>query len=337
MKIDENIDYDILVRYFSHTATEEEMSRILTWVNERQENEDLFFSLKEIYAAGNWEKLKTEADTKIQWRKLASEIEKTREDKKSDLKILPVFISLLKYAAVLVIGIFIAITFQKNPKQNFAKPILTQNRVETGIGERSRVFLPDGTEVWLNACSSVSYSSDYGDSIRNIKLNGEAYFEVKKDKAKPFIVSASGFDVKALGTSFNVSAYDNDKTISAVLVEGSISFEKGENSTPTILKPGEGFFFSKESNTLKIKNVDTDTYTIWRTGEYRFDQLNFMEVSQKLERLFNIKVVLQNKKISNVRFTGTFKNYESLKQILEVICANSSLNYSIVKDTVYIR
>jgi ferric-dicitrate binding protein FerR (iron transport regulator) len=160
---------------------------------------------------------------------------------------------------------------------------------------------------------------------------------VAKNKALPFIVHASGIQVKALGTEFNVTAYDNDNELSAVLLEGSVSFRSVKTGKAEIIKPGQKITYLKKSQETSIENVNAENYVAWSKGETRFEHLTMEEITKRLQRNHHVTFVIQNERIKKMHFTGTFRNYESLDQILKVINTNTNLSFKIVRDTVYLK
>ncbi|HEY4784807.1 MAG TPA: FecR family protein [Bacteroidales bacterium] len=334
-KID--LEIEIISRCISGIATEQEKQRVLSWINENKENESVYFKMKDLYEAGSMHKLKKEADTAHEWSKLKARIENSdriETKRRRTYNLAP----LLKYAAILLIGAFSTIIAERLFKvYNYQENINSANTILTGKSERSQLILPDGTKVWLNVCSSISYNQSYGSKVREVMLNGEAYFKVTKNPKVPFIVKAGGYNIRALGTAFNVSAYIGDNQVSAVLEEGSISFGKENMPEPQVIKPGQRICYSGLSDKLTIENVDTRLYTAWRDGEYRFEQLEFGQIAKRLGQFYNVTFVFRNEKIRNIPFTGTFKSSESIIQVLNVIQTNTQMKYKFRNDTVFIR
>jgi len=335
----ENIYFELIIKHLSGVATEEELEKLFVWINTSEENEKLFFSLKDLYEVSSWKLIKKEANTSNEWKKLHQEIKK-RKAKKNGKSLSVTFIKIaMRYAAVFLVGMFFTYLWIGNNKNTsfFTKSATSPlTKVVTGKGERTKVILPDGTVVWVNACSSISYNGNYGNKYRIVHLKGEAFFDVKKDTKRPFIVNSMGFNIKAHGTKFDVSAYKDDNKVSAILVEGSISFRQNNVENQQLIKPGQKIAYSQTENKIRIENVNTDTYTAWRTGEYRFEQLTFEEVAKRMERIYNINFVFKNKETKNIPFTGTFFSYESLDKILNVININTSIRFVKNKDTVFI-
>lgn len=327
-----NLHNELITKCLNKTASETEKQELLNWVNQSKENEQYYFTLKDLYDSAAWEKLQVEAKTSQGWELLSSQVGNDTIPSRTRL----VLLGLMKYAAVLIAGILIAAFFLFPGK---SKSINSEfkNQIVTGIGERTQLVLPDGTKVWVNSCSSVAYFHDYGTNSRSVYLKGEAYFQVAKNEKLPFKVITHHTEIQALGTAFNVTAYDNDNDVSAVLLEGSISFKQLKSGVSEIIQPGQKISFSKNSGQTGIESVNTESYVAWSNGETTFEHLKMEEITKRLQRIYHVTFVLQNEKIKNMRFTGTFRNYESLDQILKVINTNTNLNINLVKDTVYIK
>ena len=166
-------------------------------------------------------------------------------------------------------------------------------------------------------------------------MKGEAYFEVKKDSTRPFLVHADQFTFRVTGTSFNVYAFDDDHEMSLALIEGSVTAEKGTYSEK--IRPGEVLVYDKTRAKISHKQLITSSYTAWRYGEMFFDKMTFEELTLRLERNFNVKFKFENQKIKKESFGGSFRKYESLETIMKVISTSTPVKYRIEKDTVYIK
>ena len=203
-------------------------------------------------------------------------------------------------------------------------------------GEKSKIILVDGTEVWLNSGSSLEYPMEFNNKNRLVRLNGEGYFKVTKNEDLPFIVQTSSLNVKVLGTRFNVCAYDNDEYITTTLEEGSVQisdFMRGETLT---LKPSQQAEFVKGTGEMKLLNVDTELVTSWKVNLLRFDNAPFSEVVKKIERWYDVKIFLDPNLKYSQRYTMTIKT-ESLQELLNLLSRTTSMEYEIKEDTVYIN
>ncbi|MEJ4089533.1 FecR family protein [Galbibacter orientalis] len=220
-----------------------------------------------------------------------------------------------------------ALFFSNNSKSLFAKG----EYYATGIGKQKEFILKDGSKVQLNSESKLIVTSDFNDSNRTVKLFGEAFFEVTRNKEKPFIVETEqGFLVKVLGTKFNVKAYDNDLTAQTTLVSGKVEIYKPHKSAPEItLKPKQTVVFNKSEKTINlIKNASIQQSTSWRDGILTFDNTSFGEVIKNLERWYNVTIIIKDSSIENYSFSGKFMRDNNVHEVLEIIKTSSPIQYN---------
>jgi ferric-dicitrate binding protein FerR (iron transport regulator) len=169
---------------------------------------------------------------------------------------------------------------------------------------------------------------------REVFLEGEAFFDVTKDKMHPFVVNANDVRVRVLGTKFNVSSYAEDKVINTVLVEGSVALSSTVRpNEKTMLTPGYKGGFNKSGNAaFSLEKVDTKFYTNWMKGEIVFKGVGFKEIISKLERTYNVSIKNNNNTLGGVKFSGSFdKNIESINDVMDAMSKIHPFNYEITK------
>jgi transmembrane sensor len=244
--------------------------------------------------------------------------------------------SLSRIAAVLFIPLLIAsgVIFyrQLNDKENQQFAV---QKITSPSGVRSQVTLPDGSNVWLNAESTITFKVPFDQKSRDVSLTGEAYFDVQKNPGVPFVVSTGIVNVRVLGTKFNYKAFENENNIEVVLAEGKVSLntegEKRENEV--IMKPGDRAVFDKTSNLTKVTNEKIEKYIAWHDGKLVFDETLMPEVATQIGRWFGVDVVIADSKINNYRITTTFEN-ESLHQVLELLRLSSPIEIKYIQAKV---
>lgn len=203
-------------------------------------------------------------------------------------------------------------------------------------GERSLITLEDGTQVWINADSKLEYSHDFlNGPTRDVYLQGEAYFDVTPDKARPFIVHVGGVEIKVLGTAFNVKGYHGEHKIEATLVHGKISFSGASADNVTLAANQRAVFLTEKKRLLVENNVQTDNYTSWRKGVLVFDDEPLYEILPILERTFNVTIHTDQANSLDCRFTATINNM-SLDEVLELFSTSDTIGYTILANEVYI-
>lgn len=219
------------------------------------------------------------------------------------------------------------------------KETLSYNTLTIPYGKRFEIQLSDGTKVHLNAGSSLKYPVKFINGVkREVFLTGEAYFSVTKDEKHPFIVNAEDLNVEVFGTEFNVSAYPEDANLDVVLVEGSVGMYKNTETMKegTKLVPGTKGTLDKDKLNITTKTVNTLIYTSWRDGGLFFRNMPFKSIAKKLERQYNMKVVITNKLLENETFNANF-NEEPIENILSYFSDSYNIKYSIKDHIIYIN
>ena len=199
----------------------------------------------------------------------------------------------------------------------------------TRISTYAAVAMPDGTRVSLGTRTSFSYDSRYGKSERIVQLEGEAYFEVAKDKDKPFIVKTKEQSIEALGTKFNVSAYPTDSLLTTTLLEGSVLLTTQNLLHPTVLKPNEQFVYNKRTRSALLQQVDANRFVSWTTGYYYFPEQSLEAILYRLSHVYGVQFTVKSEALKRRTFTGTFYRGQSIKDIMEIIHLSIPVRYKI--------
>ena len=192
-------------------------------------------------------------------------------------------------------------------------------------------LLADGTKVTLNKNSSLTYSSNFGKERRDVKLTGEAFFNVTKDKTKPFAVEALGTMTEVLGTSFNVSVNNKTGNVTTTLVEGSVRFVAKD--CEQMLKPGEEIIYDASSKKYETRKTDTQFNTAWVTGRYNYTDVTFGDLANKLEQIYKLKIEISDSKIANRIVSASFLNEEPVEEILKALENELGFSYEIKDST----
>ena len=223
----------------------------------------------------------------------------------------------------------------ENSKLNYSTSKNTSQKLKfntliVGRGEEYQLALADGTKVWLNSESSLKYPVQFFGKNREIELKGEAYFEVAHNAEQPFLVNTSEMNIEVLGTSFNVSAYPDDETVHATLVEGRVKVHNNMGELKEkVLEPNQQFVYSKTDNQVFVNNVNARFYSAWKDGAFTFVDEPLPSIMNKLERWYNIRVFFQGQDVQNLRFSGKLKRFDSCNEVLEVISKTTHINYEI--------
>ena len=276
----------------------------------------------------------------------------------------PFYKSWITYAAAavfIVAVIFLYPLIADTGKTNeVASPIRPFNEITINPGSRTKVQLPDGSQVWVNSGSHLTYEGNFKGNTREVQLDGEAYFDVAKDASRPFIVHTSGIDIKVLGTAFNVKAYKTEATIEATLIHGSIEVinKSQPGSAKIMLKPHEKLVYNKyvikdikdykadikpvaDSFSIIIKPLgkniaDNDIVeTAWVYNKLIFEDERFADLALKMERWYNVKISIENEKLKDYRISGTFVN-ETAEEAVKALQLLVPFSYSIKNNEVKI-
>lgn len=225
-----------------------------------------------------------------------------------------------------------ALTYINEEERTNAQPLI-YNEIVTPRGGNYNITLADGSNVWLNAASTLRYPVAFTDSTREVYLSGEAYFDVSHD-VKPFIVNADKMDIMVLGTTFNVSAYPEALSLSTTLVTGSVKLTtiKGDR----ILKPKQQGLLTHGIDQLKVEEVNTNLYTSWVNGKIEFEQEDLDGVMRRLSRWYDFEYIFKNEEARNFHFTGRIDNTESISSILHMLELTTNVKFELKETTIVI-
>lgn len=217
--------------------------------------------------------------------------------------------------------------------KNHAIKTTVYNTIKVPFSKTFKITLSDGTIVHLNAGTTFTYPEQFvaNENSRNVMLKGEAFFEVSKDKTKPFIVEANEVSIEVLGTTFNVTNYQEDDFINCILTKGKVRLsEKINPENNILLEPNTKATWQKEKKFFTKKSVKTTNYTAWTKGELIFEKEAFNSIEKKMERFYNIKIINNYPLLASQEFTGTIKiNETTIENILELFKLDTPFNYSI--------
>ena len=326
---------ELIERFFSDAISEEELDLLRQWYCDETKKDEI----KSLYW-DKWCASSDDMDIDVQnqvWQNLQKVLEERQPmvDKATDISPYRRKIYLwMRYAAMFLLpfigGIFTYYFFIDKGTDALS---MKDMEVIVERGQKAKVSLPDGTSVWMNSDTKLKYAADFNHKDRIIELDGEAFFDVAKNKEKPFIVRANDLEVQALGTQFNVKAYSTDNQIVTSLIEGMV--EVRDKKEAVILNPNEVADFYKFDNKIVKKRMeDVDFVLAWRVNELAFNGENLEEIATTLERLYNINIVFESPKLKKIRFSGKIKN-NNLENVFQLINLVVPISY-IIKDSVVI-
>lgn len=297
---------ELLHKYFKGETTEQEENLIVEWVDASPENKTRYFNERLLFDAA-----------------LFSDPAITAKKGKKSSYLLYTY-PLMAVAAILAVIFFIGL-----PNMNKTEQLLSQT-IRIPAGQRAQMDLPDGTVVWLNSQTSLTYDADFGKQDRKVVLDGEAYFEVAHNKEKPFYVQTENIKVEVTGTKFDVCSYNGSNSFIARLIEGSINLFAIAKEEKPLSSLTKGKYFSMEDGKYKTGNMVSNNALAWMEGIYYFDDVPFKELLEKIALYYNYKITVKSPKIlENYRCTGKFKDLDGIEHILKVIQKDHPFKYSI--------
>lgn len=324
--LDNNRIEELLPGYCEGRLTEEERLEVEMWMDDSEENKRIATQIFALYLAVDTVQIMKKVDTEKALLKVKGKMS-DREERKT------VWWEWLQRAAAILFIPLLTLLIWQNWKGD-AGEVAEMMEVKTSPGMTTSLTLPDGTIVYLNSESSLSYPSRfYGDS-RFVKLSGEAYFEVAKNPEKKFILSTSHQSrIEVLGTCFNVEAYEQNTEVITTLVEGKVSFifEKDAVMKYVTLSPREKLVYDSETAKVHLYKTSGRSELAWKNGEVVLDNTPLEEALWMLEKRYSVKFVIKNEKLKNSSFTGTFTN-QRLEKILEYFKISSKIRWRHLND-----
>ena len=328
----ENRINHIIARVLSGESSSDDILSLSEWLNENEKNRDEFRRLKNYWDADV--AFKHSVAPAFSADKLQQKINVQRRQT-ARRQLWRNAIPLIAAACLLFIFSTALFLYNTNDRISEHYTLLTDEHtsnftMEDGIlstslkskskdEHTSNFTMEDGTIITLNKNSRLSYSDKYGKDSRNVKLEGEAYFEVAKDPSKPFQVEMNGASITVLGTHFNVKADAESDDITATLVEGSIRFEGAKQNI--VMTPNQQLTFNRSTNKVDVKEIDTDTFTAWKDGLLKYKSIPFTELIENLKDIYQVEIRIDDERLADPSITvsGTFNQKQSIEQILKVI------------------
>ena len=319
----------LIIKELKGEASPEDSQMISLWITENPENQKIYNQIWSAYALAvpNLEPITTERE--LAWTKIRDNI--TIPQRKSGL-----IIQLLRYAAAAIIFLLVGMGLQHLLSEKIPNEFL--NQYSTFIvpeGQKSMIILPDGSNAWLNSGSRLKYKSDFNAAIREVELEGEAFFEVKKDKSRMFVVNTGAINVEVYGTAFNIKNYKEEKQLEVTVESGNVGVVKAGTQLAMLIK-GNQARIREGNNEVQLSNANVDMVTAWKNNELIFDGTPFEEGIRYLERWYGVKITIEEKMHKKHNYTFKVKT-ESLRELLKLLQVITPLNYKIDGKNVTIK
>lgn len=325
------MDVNILIKYLEQKLNDIDTSLVEAWIQASPDNRKIVEQLDEILFINDRVLAFDSYSSDNSYNIFKDAIQENIS--KNNRKTYSLFKRIASVAAVAVIfllaGTFATVSILDNTNDTVT--------VNTNLGERAQVDLPDGSKVWLNACSSLEYKRSLLSRRRIAKIEGEGYFEVAKNKIIPFVVHNSSAQIKVLGTNFNVKSNNDEPDIVVSLIEGSISFDDNGDYF-AILKPNERLIYNKLSHQYKIETiVSDDEVTAWLKGRIIFKNTPFEEMARTLVKHYNVKIKFLDDNVKQKRFTAEFGVSDNIYQIFSILALTNTFEYNIIDREIIIK
>lgn len=317
---------ELLLHILTGEATPDEKKEFYRYLAENEENEELFFQIKSLWLRTSIKH--TQVDTNQEFDKFW---EKITEQKRK--KVISIVSKFTRYAAVLVFVMALGgvagylLTTNSDPLPNYGVQKYTATR-----GNVSVVELSDGTKIWLNSESEISYRQDDNNKYRSVELKGEAYFEITHNEKMPFLVKVGNITVRDLGTVFNIKAYAEDNIVETSLIEGKADILEQGNKELLTLKPGESALYYTDQQKIEVRSIENSAPSAWRDGKFVIRDERLEDICKELSRWYGINFRFENESLRNYRLTGNIKKSTTAQHVLKVLKASSGFNYRIVEN-----
>lgn len=306
------LDPEKLNKYFRGDSSQEEKEEVQLWIEEDEKNKTEFMSLRTLYDIT----LGSLPEPAIQ---------QPNPTRKNNRKLV---FEWMKIAAAVFITFMVSYFYMNNTEQEEAVEMQT---LHVPAGQRAELTLADGTKVWLNALTTLTFPNRFTDSSRKVYLDGEAYFDVKHDKQRQFTVNTQKYDINVLGTEFNVTAYNRNGLFETALINGAVEIESSNGLQKLRLSPGDKAYLQDE-NLIVAPIQDYDTF-LWRSGIISFKNERIENILSKLELYYDVDILNEKHNIKDIRYTGKFRTKDGVEHVLNVLKIPTGLNYTKDSET----
>lgn len=318
------MEKETLYRYFEGLASREEEEAVYRWLDASASNEEDLLKEREFFDAMILAGSTDEAKNK-----------KGEKQKHSGSRIHLFVREVLKVAAVVAITVACGLYFHLADKKEL---LSAMNTISVPVGQRVNLKLPDGTLVWLNASSEIVYPAVFSGGKREVRLNGEAYFEVTHNIENPFVVRTEKCDIEVLGTKFNVEAYSNSNNFSTALMEGSVKVTGNDSSSrPVLLKPDQEVRL--KDGRLMVSSINDYDQFRWREGLVCFKDVAFNELMTRFEKCYGIQIVVENRHLEEYTCSGKFRISDGVDNALRILQRDARYTFERNEDNsiIYIK
>ena len=327
---------ELIATYLTEGLDKNALAELKAWIAASPENEDYFIQQREVWfsavsreAASKYNKDKA-FDT---FRNRIGSRKQVEKAPRREFRLSTLWRYAAIIAVILAVGCFSYWQGGVNVKDTFA-----DISVEAPLGSKTKLYLPDGTLVWLNAGSRIVYSQGFGVDNRKVELEGEGYFEVRRNEKLPFSVKTRDLQLQVLGTKFNFRNYPEDHEVVVSLLEGRVALNNLlKSEKETYLVPNERAVLDKSNGLMKVESVTASNASQWTDGYLFFDEELLPDIVKELERSYNVTIRIANDSLNTFRFYGNFvRREQSIQEVLDALASTEKIQYKIEERNITI-
>lgn len=321
------IPWQLLRKALELELDEQEAGELKSWLSDSSHAE-LYVELKRLWLLILQQSIEREEELNRDelWMRLLERISgRERKNKRS----------VISYIRWSIVAAFLLVVFgwAALHQSRVEKPVASAPQVYTALDGKAKVVLPDSSTVWLNAGATLTYLPDDWNEERTVELEGEAFFDVRKDEKRPFLVDAGELEIRVYGTSFNVNATAEMADVKVSLVEGSVSVGKADKTS--LIEPGEMAIYSKRTGELRTESADVELESLWAHESLRFEHKSLFELEKYLERWYNVQIILDSSLSDKPAYTFSIKD-ESLEEILRLMSRINPIRYDFRENNIVV-
>jgi len=322
---------ELIANYLTEGLDKNALDELKTWIAASAENQQYFIRQREI-----WFSAVSREAASVYDKDFRNRVESQKEIQSTSRRGFSLS-ALWRYAAVVAIIIAVGCISYWQGEVN-VKDTFADISVEAPLGSKTKLYLPDGTLVWLNAGSRMTYSQGFGVDNRKVELEGEGYFEVKRNEKIPFFVKTKDLQLQVLGTKFNFRDYPEDHEVVVSLLEGKVGLNNLlREEKEAVLSPDERAVLNKANGLLTVESVTASNASQWTDGYLFFDEELLPDIAKELERSYNVKIHIANDSLKTFRFYGNFvRREQNIQEVLEALASTEKMQYKIEERNITI-
>lgn len=327
---------ELIANYLTEGLDKNALDELKTWIAASAENQQYFIRQREIWFSTVSREAASVYDKDKAFENFRNRVESQKEIQSTSRRGFSLS-ALWRYAAVVAIIIAVGCISYWQGEVN-VKDTFADISVEAPLGSKTKLYLPDGTLVWLNAGSRMTYSQGFGVDNRKVELEGEGYFEVKRNEKIPFFVKTKDLQLQVLGTKFNFRDYPEDHEVVVSLLEGKVGLNNLlREEKEAVLSPDERAVLNKANGLLTVESVTASNASQWTDGYLFFDEELLPDIAKELERSYNVKIHIANDSLKTFRFYGNFvRREQNIQEVLEALASTEKMQYKIEERNITI-